>query len=166
MPKIKIILGALLLVILTSSSYVIWQEYSLKLHVDADKSTFRIHNGYFWELYGREYNKLFDGTSKMNRVLNDTYVLTTYNLSTNKTTKIRYTQYIRGPLIVDTYKFDGNNRDIELQRFEPGPGHWIPNRPFRYHGHLRHPPDTKSDCGQSQLESALHRRMAGHHGQR
>ena len=64
------------------------------------------------ESSGREYNKLYDGTRIMYRQRSGINVSTTIN--GDEITITRTTPYIRGPVIIDTYKFRGNITDIEL----------------------------------------------------
>ena len=63
-------IGILLLVILTSSvAYVTFGDKA-RLRIDEDQSTFYVpHEDYhwIWTVAGREQNRLFDGTSIMNR---------------------------------------------------------------------------------------------------
>jgi len=83
--------------------------------VDQDKSTFYVKNDdNRWTVSGREFNKLFEGTSQMNRRLSDTFVETIIDNVTNIVTIKRNTGYIRGPVIKDTYIFDGKLNDVEL----------------------------------------------------
>jgi len=110
----KITIGSLIILILATATYITFLPDDLKMRVDNDKSTFYVLENSRWVVSGREYNALFDGTSKMNRqardILLDTFVDEVYNT----TTIIRTTPYIRGPTIVDTYFFDGQVIDEEL----------------------------------------------------
>ncbi len=111
-----------------------------RIRVDNDKSTFYVpHEDYFWiwTVSGREYNKLMDGTSNMNRDVSNIFVEEIFRNETgqfyfrdgefvdnsllypNLELEIgesqigRKTPYIRGPVIIDTYYFDGTIDDIE-----------------------------------------------------
>jgi len=111
--KIKIVLGILFITILTTAIYVTYPN-KLKMRIDNDKSTFYVFEDSRWKVSGREYNSLFDGSSKMNRISSKITVNISINESVNTTTIIRITPYIRGPVIVDTYLFDGKITDKEL----------------------------------------------------
>ena len=110
----KYLLGFLLVLITLTSVYVAFQN-DVKLRVDNDKSTFYVLNeNNRWIVSGREYNSLFDGTSKMNRrILGIERDVIIDNIS-NTVTITRKIPYIRGPIIKDTYFFDGNLNDVEL----------------------------------------------------
>jgi hypothetical protein len=106
-----ITIGFLVLLVLSSVIYI--SMSGVRLRVDHDKSTFYVKNdANRWVVSGREYNKLFDGSSQMNRrtsgitidqqVLDDKVIIT------------RTTPYIRGPVIVDEYVFDGKIDDVRL----------------------------------------------------
>ena len=114
MPKIKIYIGLIFLVLISSGVYITWPEQGLKMRIDEDRSTFYLYDDRYWRVSGRELNSLWSGTTKINRDLSTVYVNTTFDLDTNETIIIRFTKYRRGPVIVDTYKFDGKNTDIEL----------------------------------------------------
>jgi len=109
----KILLG--FLVILISSSVIITLNDQVRMRIDNDKTTFYVpHEDYpwIWTVSGREYNRLFDGSSLMRR---DVSSIRTETLFDNEIVIIkRHTLYIRGPLIVDTYSFRGDVRDINL----------------------------------------------------
>ena len=139
--KTKIGIGVLLLILLsTGIVYVEWKN-DARIRVDNDKSTFYVpHEDYFWiwTVSGREYNKLMDGTSNMNRDVSNIFVEEIFRNETgqfyfrdgefvdnsllypNLELEIgesqigRKTPYIRGPVIIDTYYFDGTIDDIEL----------------------------------------------------
>lgn len=106
----KIVLGFIFLMI-TSTAFYVTLPGQVKFRLDADKSTFYVLNdNNRWEVSGREYNNLYEGSSKLNRkASNITY---DYDIEGNVTTITRRTPYIKGPLIVDTYTFDGGLEDI------------------------------------------------------
>ena len=113
--KTHIGIGVLILILLSSGViYVEWSD-NARLRIDDDKTSFYVpHEDYswMWVVSGREYNKLIDGTSNMNRITKE---ITVENFETeNGLTIIRTTPYIRGPIIRDIYYFDGNIKDIEL----------------------------------------------------
>lgn len=109
----NIIVGFLTLLIATSVVYITLNN-NLRIRVDGDKSTFYVKDGNRWIVSGREYNYLYDGTTKLNRQLSATYINTTINETEETVTITRYTKYIKGPVIIDTYFFDGNLDDVEL----------------------------------------------------
>lgn len=113
--KTKISIGILLLILLsTGVVYVEWKN-DARIRVDEDKATFYVPHDtmpWIWVVSGREYNKLYDGTSLMNRDTKNILVETTYD--ENSITIKRKTPYIRGPIIIDTYLFNTKEEDIEL----------------------------------------------------
>ena len=109
------LVGILLITLLVSGAvYVAWPDAGVRVRVDNDKSTFYIKEGGRWLISGVEYNSLWDGTTKMNRISDSLQVTIFTDNETNITTINRYTTYIRGPQIIDTYIFDSNNEEIEL----------------------------------------------------
>jgi len=111
----------LLLVILLSGVVYISLSNKVRIRVDKEKTTFYIkqldENGEpygRWLVSAREYNKIFDGSSLIRRRLKDTTVETIINNETKKVTITRVTPYYNGGMVVDTYSFDGNIKDIEL----------------------------------------------------
>ena len=115
MNKTTKIIGSLLLILLaTGVVYVALIGENVKLRVDNDKSTFYVLENSRWLVSGREYNSIFDGTSKMNRVVSNIRVDTIVDETNSHVTIIRTTPYIRGPVIIDTYYFDGKLDDVEM----------------------------------------------------
>lgn len=113
--KQKYIIGVLFITLFFSGLvYVAFQDAGLKIRVDDDKSTFYVLEDGRWKVSGREYNKLFDGSTKLNRNLGGTYTETFIDNISLTTTIVRTTNYIRGPKIVDTYLFDGTITSVEL----------------------------------------------------
>lgn len=111
----KYLVGFLILTILISGIVYIQLNNKVKIRVDNDKTTFYVpHEEYpwLWVVSGREYNKLFDGTSLMYRDVSSIKIDT--KIEGNKTWIIRNTTYQRGPKIVDTYYFDGNINSVEM----------------------------------------------------
>ena len=106
----KMIVGFLMVAVLSTATYVTLLD-DVRLRVDNDKSTFYILNdNNRWEVSGREYNSLFSGSTKLNRRSSGIQVDTT--IKDNKVVITRYTPLIRGPVIVDTYEFDGMIDDV------------------------------------------------------
>jgi hypothetical protein len=113
----KIILGILTLLILSSGVVYITFSDKARIRVDEDKSTFYVPHedfSWIWVVSGREYNALFDGSSKMNRDVSNIELETVFDNITNEILITRRTPYKRGPVIVDTYAFDGDLDEIEL----------------------------------------------------
>lgn len=104
--------GALLVILLVSGIVYIAFGQEVKIRIDNDKSTIYIFEDSRWRVGGREYSRLFDGTSRMNRRLSDIKIYTSY--TNNSVTIIRYTKYIRGPVINETWYFEGNITSKEL----------------------------------------------------
>jgi hypothetical protein len=65
-----------------------------------------------WILTGTEYTKIYDGTKLMRS--NQRVVNSTIDKTNNKTTIYRYSYFKDNILIIDTYLFNGNTKDIEL----------------------------------------------------
>lgn len=109
----KAVVGFLILLVSATAIYISLGD--VKLRVDNDKSTFYVKNeNNRWVVSGREYNSLFDGSSKMNRRTSLIKRNITIDNVSNTVTITRETPYIRGPIIKDTYFFEGNIDDIEL----------------------------------------------------
>lgn len=109
--KTNITIGALLFTIMITALYVLLPG-EVKLRVDDDKTTIYTLDESRWKVAGREYNKLFDGTSLMYRA--SARINVTYIYDDDSITIIRYTPYIRGSSIKDTYYFKGNISNVEL----------------------------------------------------
>lgn len=116
MPYRNFTIGVLAVMALIGSGvfYVTFLDQA-RIRIDEDKSTFYVkHEDYpwIWTVSGREYNRLFDGSSIMNR---DTKGITIKNKTVNgEFLIVRTTPYQRGPIIRDTYFFKGNIEGIEL----------------------------------------------------
>jgi len=110
MGKEKYIIGFLILVILTSSIYILLPD-SVRIDVQKTKTIFRVYENESWVVSGIEYTNLYDGTKKMrakNREIE-------YNiLQDNKTEIIRTAYFKENITAIDTYLFDGGTKDIEL----------------------------------------------------
>src|SRR3990167_4578057 len=114
MGKKIIIIGSLILLILTSIVYITLSGQDVKIRVDEDKSTFYILERGSWVVSGREFNLLFDGSSRMNRDVSNIIIETFYDEEIKTSIITRRTSYLRGPLLIDTYYFQGNITDKEL----------------------------------------------------
>lgn len=102
----KMTIGVLIITLLLSGIIYVSFQGEVRFRVDYDKSTIYVFENSRWIVGGREYNKLFDGSTRMNRRASDIFIemITAPNSLTIK----RTTPYIRGPVIVDTYYFLGN----------------------------------------------------------
>lgn len=103
----KIYLGILILVLLTASIYVLIPN-KVRIDVETTYSTFKVYEE-GWVLAGTERTILWDGTKKMrasDRMVN-------YTVDGNTTKIYRYAYFKEGCIVVDTYSFDGNVKDIE-----------------------------------------------------
>jgi len=109
----KIVIGLIILSIAVGIIYVASQD-NVRIRVDKYRSTFYVLEDSRWRVAGREYFSIFDGTSKMyRRPANITVETEIYE--TAKAVKItRVTPYIRGPVVKDTYLFDGTVYDKRL----------------------------------------------------
>ena len=108
-------IGLLIVMILLSGAvYITLSGQGVKIRVDKDKATFYVFddNIHRWVVGGREYNKLFDGSSLMHRNLSSIYINVTNTSDT--VTITRFTKYIRGPIIIDTWFFNGKISDKKL----------------------------------------------------
>jgi len=110
----KIVIGTLLVILLASGVVYVSLE-KVRVRVDEDKSTLYVKNeNNRWVVAGREYNKLFDGSHLLYRDKKNVKVKTVVD-DINQTVLIeRRTPFIRGPVIVDTYFFDGRLDDVRL----------------------------------------------------
>ncbi len=113
--KIYLTIGILLIALLsTGVIYITWAN-NARVRVDDDKTTFyvpRSEGSRVWVVAGREFNNIFDGTTKMNRRTGE---ITVSEVHDDKGMTItRRTPYIRGPVVIDTYKFASDISDIEL----------------------------------------------------
>lgn len=110
----KITVGFLVLLLFSTGLYITLND-DVRLRVDHDKSTFYVKNdNNRWVVSGREYNRLFDGNSIMYRSASDITVNTDIDEENEQVKITRTTPYIRGPVIKDTYIFDGKIDDVEL----------------------------------------------------
>lgn len=140
--KQQYIIGVLFLVLLASGViYISMEEAGVRMRIDEDKSTFYVKNeNNRWVISGREYNRLFDGTTNVYRdkknikleylwrdenVSNETIPWIWKPLPTSEDGNIlelpngvikiiRTTPYKRGPTIIDTYIFDSSVTNVEL----------------------------------------------------
>jgi len=112
----KFDVGLIVLTLLVSGTVVLQLTDQVRLRIDADKTSLYVpHEEYpwIWVVGGREYNRLFDGSSIMNRDKSGITIDTFIDNATNGITVVRKTPYQRGPVIVDTYQFNGSLKDVK-----------------------------------------------------
>jgi len=104
--------GLIVLVLLSTAIYLTLNQ-NIRIRVDPDKTTlYLLNENNRWIVAGREYNRLFDGSSIMNR--RRTGIKISHNITDDSVKIVRTTPYIRGPVIVDEYYFDGAINNPEL----------------------------------------------------
>lgn len=109
MAKQKYYLGFLILVILTSSVYIMLPD-SVRIDIEPTKSTFKVWENDSWVISGVEYVNLFDGAAKM-RAKNRSIISDIFE---NTTIITRTASYKNNILVVERYLFNGNNEDVTL----------------------------------------------------
>ena len=105
----KYVLGFMILVILTSSVYILLPN-NVRIDVQNTKTIFKVFENDKWVLAGTEYTILYDGTTKMrakSRAVN-------YSISGNVSTITRVANFKDGITAIDTYIFNGNTKDVSL----------------------------------------------------
>ena len=111
----KFIVGLLTIMILASGAvYITLEGQGVKFRVDQDKATIYLFNDVTnrWFTGAREYTKLFDGSSQMNRDLSTIEIETT--TGDNDFIVKRTTGYQRGAEVIETWYFRGDVDDKEL----------------------------------------------------
>jgi len=113
----KFTIGLIILTLFTSGIVILELNDQVRIRVDQDKSTIYVPHEtmpWIWVVGGREYNRLFDGSSIMNRRTSGITIDTVYSNSSDIITVTRMTPYQRGPVIVDTYVFNSALGAVEL----------------------------------------------------
>ena len=108
----KKIIGTLILIFLVGAVYI--SMLGVRIRIDVDKATFYVKENNVWVVSGREYLKIFEGSSQLNRNVSGIVINTVTDDVNQNVTITKITPYIRGPLIRDTYKFDGKIDDVSL----------------------------------------------------
>ena len=109
MVKTKIWLGiALLLVVLTSSFYIMMPE-NVRIDFSKTRTKFSVWENEKFVLAGYEYTRLFDG-SKLMRAKSRTLV---YDLKDGTTEVLRTANFKDGIIATDKYVFDNNVTEVE-----------------------------------------------------
>lgn len=106
---IKYGIGALLLVILSASIYVTFQD-NLRIDVTKSSTTFKVRENNSWSLTGTEYNALYNGSKKLTyRSVN----VTEYH-NRIEAWIYREAKTYQGAIIKDTYYFRGDVEGVEM----------------------------------------------------
>ena len=114
MPRNKIIIGVLFVVVLVSIVLITLGD-DVRIRVDNDKSTLYVKNdNNRWIVGGREYVSIFDGSSKLYRNRFNIKVETIIDKEADTIAIVRTTPYIRGPVVKDTWFFSGKISDVKL----------------------------------------------------
>ena len=109
----KFWIGFFLLVILTSSVYILLPD-NVRIDIEKTKTTFQVWENENWVLAGTERTILFDGTKKMraNSRTVESFVV-------GNQTKVVRTAYFKDNITaIDTYYFDGSTKNVELYPVE------------------------------------------------
>jgi len=106
------IIGVLILTILVGAVVISMQ--GVRIRVDNDKSTFYVKQNNIWTVSGREYVKLFDGSTQLNRNVTGIVIDNVIDDVNKKVNITKTTPYITGPLIKETYNFDGTIDDVSI----------------------------------------------------
>ncbi len=97
------------LIILTASVYVMLPE-NVRIDVGKTYSTFKVWEDNSWVLAGQEYTLMFDGTKKMRASSREVE-----HFVDGEIIKIvRTANFKNNVTVIDTYTFDGNEKDIKL----------------------------------------------------
>jgi hypothetical protein len=107
-------IGILIITLLATGIVYIELTKKVRIRVDTDQTTFYVPNenySWLWSVSGREINRLFNGSTILNRNLSSIKITTEINNFTKDVKIIRYTKYQRGHVLIDTYKFNGDLND-------------------------------------------------------
>ena len=105
----KYIVGFLVLVVLTSSVYILLPD-AVRIDIGGTYSTFKVWEDNSWVTAGQEYTILYDGTKKMRASSRSIE----YFIEGTSTTIVRTANFKDGIIAIDTYTFDGNTTDVKL----------------------------------------------------
>ena len=106
-------IGFLLLVILTSSVYILLPD-NIRIDVGKTKTTFQVWENEEWVLAGTERTLLMDGTRNMRASSREIE----YFIDGTKTKIVRTANFKQNITAIDTYYFDGGIEDVELYPVE------------------------------------------------
>ena len=107
----KWIYGLLALVILTTSAYIIFNN-SLKINVTNTSTTFYVNESGIWNISGVEYNTLYYTNGTIYKPIK-IKVSTFINQTTHEAWIYRTANYSQGQSLIDTYYFQGDNKEKE-----------------------------------------------------
>ncbi len=105
----KYAIGILVLVLLTASIYILYPD-NVRIDVGKTYSTFKVWESDSWVLAGQEYSLMFDGTKKMRA---SSRTIESF-VNENIVTIIRTANFKNNVTVIDTYTFDGNEKDVKL----------------------------------------------------
>ncbi len=111
----EFIVGLLIMTILTSGIVIVELTDQVRIRIDEDKATMYVPHEtmhWIWVVGGREYSRLFDGTKQLNR--DKSSIEINYLVNGYQTIILRQTGYQRGPIIIESWFFDGRQSDVEL----------------------------------------------------
>jgi len=104
----KLVGGLLLLVILTASVYLVFDN-KYKILVENTRTQYFVNENSSWVLAATEYVNLFDGTTKMRASSRDI----NYSFDNYYTTIVRTSEWKDNITTIQTYVFENNATDIE-----------------------------------------------------
>ncbi len=105
----KYVIGILVLVLLTASIYILVPD-NVRIDVRNTYSTFKVWENDSWILAGQEYTLMFDGTTKMRASSRTVESFVEGNI----VKIVRTANFKDNVTVIDTYTFDGNEKDIKL----------------------------------------------------
>jgi Kelch motif protein len=111
--KQEFTVGLLLVALLLSGVVYVTLGDEVRFRVDEDKATMYVHPESRWLVGGREYTRMFDGSKIMNRDKSTITINTTMDNASGTVTIVRQTGYQRGPVVRETWFFDGTVSDKE-----------------------------------------------------
>lgn len=109
--KVNILLGILTLIVLATSISVIFSN-DMKISVTQTSTTFYVNNSIAWSIAGVEYNALYYPNGSLMKTANITLTQNSNKL-TNESWIYRTAYYPNNRILVDTYYFNGNNKNKE-----------------------------------------------------
>jgi len=112
--KTNLVIGMLFITLLASGIIITLDQFNVKMRCDDDKCTFYVKNeNNRWIVSGREFNKLYSGSSLQYRSAKDIELVSHFDPNKLEGYVVRTTPYQNGAVIVDTYKFEGDIDKVE-----------------------------------------------------
>jgi hypothetical protein len=105
----RYVVGLLLLVILTASVYLVFQDEGVKIDIQRTRTFYYIDVDGSWQLAGIEYVNLFDGAAKMRA---SSRSLETF-VDGDLIKVVRIANYKENISTIETYLFDGSLKAVE-----------------------------------------------------